>query len=82
MFALGRVVAKNSVQSVKAVAQKRVAVNAMSTLLDRREHAEEAKFIRSLEVKRQEEIRANLERIMALEDHHEEKKELVGLLGA
>jgi hypothetical protein len=53
----------------------------MSGLLDKKEMAEESKFIRSMEARRQEEIRKNVERILALEDGHEEKKELVDLLG-
>ena len=79
---LSRVILKSGIQAaLKSGAQKRVAVNAMSTLLDRKEHAEETKFIRSMEFKHQEEIRADLERIMALDDHDAEKKELVNFWG-
>lgn len=53
----------------------------MSNVLDAKEHAEESRFIRQMEAKQQSEVRAKLEAILALEDHHEEKKELVGLLG-
>lgn len=52
-----------------------------STLLDKKEGAEEARYIRDIENRRKEEIRANVERILAMEDSHEEKQELVELLG-
>jgi len=58
-----------------------VAARAFSSLLDKKGVAEETKYIRSLEARKQAEIRENLERILALEDHHDEKKELVNLLG-
>ncbi len=58
-----------------------VASRAFSSILEKKELAEETKFIRSLEAKKQAEVRANLERILALEDHHEEKQELVKILG-
>jgi hypothetical protein len=53
----------------------------MSSVIEKKEHADEARYIREIENRRKEEIRANLERIMALEDSHEEKTNLVGLLG-
>jgi hypothetical protein len=61
--------------------KKAFAVRGMSNVLDAKEHAEESRFIRQMEAKQQSEVRAKLEAILALEDHHEEKKELVGLLG-
>lgn len=51
-----------------------------STLLDKKELGEEAKFIRSQEAKRKEEIRAKMEQILALEDTHEQKVELMEML--
>jgi hypothetical protein len=51
-----------------------------STLLDKKEGAEEARYIRDIENRRKEEIRANVERILAMEDSREEKQELVELL--
>ncbi|RYG59258.1 hypothetical protein EON64_20435 [archaeon] len=57
------------------------AVSRMSSLIERKEHAEEARFIRSMEQKNKEDLKANMERILALEDHHEDKKELLELLG-
>jgi hypothetical protein len=58
-----------------------VATRAFSSILEKKELAEETKYIRSIEARKQAEIRENLERILALEDHHDEKKELVNLLG-
>jgi len=51
-----------------------------STLLEKKEGAEEARYIREMENRRKEEIRANVERILAMEDSREEKQELVELL--
>jgi len=51
-----------------------------STLLDSKEKGEEARYIRRAEAAKAEEIRANLERIMALEDSNNEKAQLVELL--
>ncbi len=53
----------------------------MSSVIERKEHADEARYIREIESRRQAEIRANLERIMALDDSHEDKAVLVDLLG-
>lgn len=53
----------------------------MSSIIEGKEHAEEARYIRNLEATRKAEIRANLERIMALEDSHEDKAAIVELLG-
>lgn len=54
--------------------------SSFSTILDKKEQAEETKYIRSMEQRRQEEIRKNLERILALEDSAKEKQELHALL--
>lgn len=53
---------------------------ALSTVFESREHAEESRYIREQEKSRKEQMRAEMERILALEDHHEEKKELTELL--
>lgn len=53
----------------------------MSTLLEGREKTDEARYIRKAEEERAAEVRKNLERIMALEDSHVEKAQLVELLG-
>jgi hypothetical protein len=53
----------------------------MSSIIEKKEHADEARYIREIENRRKEEIRANMERILALEDSHEEKTNLVELLG-
>eukprot|EP01038_Epipyxis_sp_PR26KG_P004412 gene4412-6239_t len=42
--------------------------------------SEETKYFRDLELKKKDEIRQNVERILALDDSHEEKKELVDIL--
>ena len=82
MYSLSRALARTSIQSLKTVGNKKAFVSrGMSTILDSKEHAEESRFIRQIEAKQQAEVRAKLEAILALEDHHEEKKELVGLLG-
>lgn len=68
-------------KNVKTVAPRRAAaVPSFSTLLDKKELAEETKYIRSLEAKRQEEVRQNLEKILALDDSHADKQQLIGLL--
>lgn len=59
----------------------RPAAASFSTLLDKKELAEETKYIRNLEARKQEEIRKNLEKILALEDSHHEKQQLIGFLG-
>ena len=51
-----------------------------STILEKKELSEEAKFIRNQEAKRKEEIRAKMEQILALEDGNEQKVELIGIL--
>ena len=53
----------------------------MSTFADR-ERGEETKYIREQENRRKEEMRAKMEAILALEDHHADKQELVAVLGA
>jgi hypothetical protein len=53
----------------------------MSTIIERKEMAEESRFIRSMEVKRQAELKQKMEKILALEDSHEDKKDLLELLG-
>lgn len=49
-------------------------------MLGDREKSEETKFIRTIEAAQQAEIRANIERILALDDSNAEKKELHELL--
>lgn len=53
-----------------------------SSVLETREIGEEARYIRTMEAQKQAEIRANIERILALEEGHSEKAELVQLLGS
>jgi len=52
----------------------------MCTFADR-ERGLEAKFIRDEEEKRRQAHRAEMERILALDDGHHEKEALVGVLG-
>ena len=52
----------------------------MSTF-NEREKGAEAKFIREQEAKRAAELRAKMEKILALEDGHSDKAELVAILG-
>ena len=82
-MSLARFAVRNSAKLARvAVARPAVpAVSRMSTLIERKEHAEEARYIRSLEQRNKEELKANMERILALEDHHEDKMELLELLG-
>lgn len=68
---------RNAPKNVKVAP---VAVQSFSTILEKKELAEETKYIRQLEERRREEIRHNLERILALEDSSKEKQDLVGLL--
>lgn len=51
------------------------------TTFAEREAGEEARYIRSMETDRQSAMKVEMERILALEDHHEDKKELLDLLG-
>lgn len=55
---------------------------AMSTLgsFSDREHAEETRYIRQMEERKHEEIRAKMEAVLALEDDHTDKKQLVDML--
>jgi hypothetical protein len=52
-----------------------------STTFEAREQGEEARYVRAQESSRQQALRAEMERILALEDHHEDKQELVQMLG-
>lgn len=52
----------------------------VNNILDSKEMAEETRYIRRMEARRQEELRANIERILSMEDSHEEKKKIVELL--
>lgn len=53
-----------------------------STLLEQKEHGEETRYIRQQESERQKALRAEMERILALDDKHEDKQELVDILAA
>lgn len=58
-----------------------VMTRCMSSVIERKEQAEEARYIRDIEARKSAEIRANLERIMALDDSNQEKAAIVDLLG-
>mmetsp|Transcript_28311 Transcript_28311/g.47613 ORF Transcript_28311/g.47613 Transcript_28311/m.47613 type:complete len:346 (-) Transcript_28311:366-1403(-) len=62
----------------QALAARR-SFNTINTF-DAREHAEEDRYIHAIEAERQQKIRENIERILALEDHHEEKQDLMEIL--
>lgn len=56
-------------------------VRSMNTLFETKEQGEEARYIHQKEAERQAQLKAELDRILALEDHHEEKQELHDLIG-
>ena len=88
MSAFRSTVARGAVQLTKIsrnapmkFTQAAFASRNFSTILEGRETAEETRYIRNLEAQKRAEMRANIERILALEDHAEEKKNLQNLLG-
>eukprot|EP01034_Spumella_vulgaris_P035330 gene35330-43563_t len=80
MYAIRKV----AVQSARSVARTGVkapfVTRNFSSVIEKKEHADEARYIREVEARRKAEIRANMERILALEDSHDEKTHLVELL--
>ena len=79
-----KVVSRSAIQLARAgktSSPASFAQRSFSSMLEKREMGEEAKYIRSMEAQRQAEIRANVERILALEDGHEDKADLEKLLG-
>ena len=65
-----------------APAQPAAARFCFSTLVEQKGMGEEAKYIKELELKRKEELQANLEKIMAHADSDEEvKAQLQSILG-
>ncbi len=78
--ALGRGAMQLS-KSGKIATLKTPIQRSFSSILETREMGEEARYIRTQEHQRQAEIRANIERILALEEGHAEKTELVQMLG-
>lgn len=78
-----KVVGSSAVQFARASrsTSAKVAVRSFSSVLESREMGEEARYIRSMEAQRQAQMRANIERILALEDGHAEKVDLEQLLG-
>jgi hypothetical protein len=85
MSVLRNVLSRGAVQMAKrgaaAAPVQRVAQRSMTTILEGRERGEEAKFIRAIEADRQAAIRVNIERILALEDTHEDKADLMKICG-
>lgn len=55
-------------------------IRAHSTTFPEKERVEETLYIKNEEARYRAEMRANLERILALEKHHEERKEITELL--
>jgi hypothetical protein len=83
-----KVVGRGAVQFARAGRTASVKVPAVSfaqrsfsSILESREMGEETRYIRSMEAQKKAEIRANIERILALEDGHAEKADLEQLLG-
>lgn len=65
-----------------APAQPAVARFCFSTLVEQKGLGEEAKYIKEMELKRKEELQANLEKIMAQADSNEDvKAQLQSILG-
>ncbi len=81
MSAIRKLASHNIKNLVRAGCKAPVVNRSMSSLIERKEHADEAKYIRNIEAARKAEIRANLDRILALEDSHEDKSAVVELLG-
>ena len=52
-----------------------------STLVEQKGLGEEARFIREQEIKRKEEMKANLDRILSRNDDDDEKAKLLEILG-
>ena len=70
-----------SVAAKKVATARPAAVCVMSTLVER-EKGEEARFIRQHEEARKAEIRAKLEKVLAMEEGSAEKQEIIEQLGA
>ena len=51
-----------------------------STLIDGKEKAEESRYIRAQEEARKAELRANLEKVLAMSDESEEKQSIIAEL--
>ncbi len=81
MSALRKLASHNIRNIVRNGFKAPVMARQFSSVMDLKERGDETKYIRDIEHRRKEEMRANLERIMALEDTHEEKAGLVELLG-
>lgn len=69
--------------ATSAVAKKNVApmlARFQSTLIDGKEKAEESRYIRAQEEARKAELRANLEKVLAMSDESEEKQSIIAEL--
>lgn len=69
-----------ALSGTKIIAPTRMVTCSMNTFQDK-ERGDEAHYIRELEAQRAAAYRAKMEAIMQLHDEHDDKKELVGLLG-
>jgi hypothetical protein len=72
-------VARAATKNVAAAAARPAAM-CMSTLVER-EKGEEARYIRQQEEARKAEIRAKLEKVLAMEEGSAEKQEIIDQLG-
>jgi hypothetical protein len=75
-------VAKNALNGINRVISKpNPSFRLFSSVLNEKGTAEELKYIKSQEDKRKNDLRANVERILQLEDSHRDKTVLYNLLG-
>jgi hypothetical protein len=83
MQVLRKVVARSGVRSAINLSKPLAPqfVRFQSSILVEKEKGDEARYFRDQEMDRQKTVRANMERILALDDESEEKKELMTKLG-
>lgn len=83
MSALGRIFFRNVASNARKVTRISPVqgFRGLSSIIERKEMAEESRYIRKLEARRNEELKARMQKILELEDGSAEKKELLDLLG-
>lgn len=85
MSVFNRLILRSSANVLKSTSKSRIVQQqiacSFSTLLEKKELAEESKYIRQQEIRRQEEMRKKIDAILAQEDSSKEKQELQALLG-
>eukprot|EP01039_Chlorochromonas_danica_P010770 gene10770-11970_t len=82
MSALGRIIFRNVASNARKVTSISPVqgFRGLSTIIERKEMAEESRYIRKLEARRNDELKARMQKILELEDGSAEKKELLELL--